>query len=172
MGMPSKLKNELVALVLGWFFFALWFGLLMVLKKLTLSEYQIEFKGLSVVLVSALVLAKVVLIMEHAPLGLVGRPAWMDVVLRTLLYTLGVIVVLVLEKGLEGRHEHGGFTGAVQYAAQHAQASHVWIDALAATSALFAYNVLSVVRHHLGPGGLLRLFVMPMLPEAPVDKGA
>jgi hypothetical protein len=168
MGASAKLKRELVALALAWVYFAAWFGFLIVLKKLTLEEYQIAFAGLSVVLVSALILAKVVLILEHVPLGrwVAARPAWVDVALRTVLYALGVVVVLILERGVEGRHEHGGFAGAVRYVAAHADAHHIWINTLCVTSALLGYNVLAVVRRHLGPGGLPRLFTVPV-PEEP-----
>lgn len=166
MGVPAKLKHELVALALAWVYFAAWLGFLIVLKKLTLDEYEIAFQGMSIALMGALILAKVVLIMEHVPLGLGGRPAWMDVVLRTLLYALGVVVVLVLEKGLEGRHEHGGFAGAVRYVAAHTDAHHIWLNTLCVTTALLGYNVLAVVRRHLGPGGLPRILREP-LPKEP-----
>jgi hypothetical protein len=42
---------------------------LIVLKQLLLAEYQIEVGGLSRTLIGALVVAKVVLVMEHVPLG-------------------------------------------------------------------------------------------------------
>jgi hypothetical protein len=66
----------------------LWIGLLVTVKKLVLAEYQIEFAGLSAALIGALVLAKVVLILEHVPLGLLthNRPAWVEVMVRTVLY--------------------------------------------------------------------------------------
>ena len=57
---------------------------IVLLKYLVLAEYQVAFHGLSVALVGALVLAKVVLVLEHVALGqwVRARPAWVDVVLR------------------------------------------------------------------------------------------
>ena len=69
MGWQQKLKHELEAVVVVTLYFAAWLGVLMVLKKLVLAEYQIQFRGLSMVLVGSLVLAKVVLVLEHVPLG-------------------------------------------------------------------------------------------------------
>jgi len=166
MSFQQKLKEEIWALTLAGIYFATWIGMLMVLKKLVLAEYQIEFHGLSMVLVGTLVLAKVVLVLEHVPLGAWTRtrPALLDVVLRTALYAVGVFVVLLLEKAFEGRHEHGGFGPSLMAGFQHAEGHHVWINTICVTGALLGYNTLSIVRQHLGEGGLLRLFLSP-LPE-------
>jgi hypothetical protein len=120
------------------------------------------------VIVGALVLAKVVLVLEHVPLGAWTRTrsALLDVVLRTALYAVGVLVVLLLEKAFEGRHEHGGFGPSLIAVFQHAEVHHVWVNTICLTGALLGYNALSVVRRHLGQGGLLRLFLSP-LPEEP-----
>ncbi|MFN0066375.1 MAG: hypothetical protein ACKVYV_01950 [Limisphaerales bacterium] len=171
MSLKQKLKHEIKAVGLAMLYFGLWIGALLLLKQLVLAEYRIAFHHLSLALVGALILSKVVLILEHVPLGAWVRtqPAWLDVLLRTALYSLGVAVVLVLEKGFEARHEHGGFGAAVAASFQKADIHHVWASTLALSGALLGYNVLSVIRRHLGGGGLLRLFLSP-LPEAPETK--
>jgi hypothetical protein len=163
----QKLKHELKAVGVATLFFGVWIGALILLKTLVLEEYQLGFSGWSKVLVGALILAKVVLILEHVSFGVRvhQQPAWVDVLLRTALYSFGVLVVMVLEKGLEGRHGHGGFTGAVLAEARGAKFPHVLVNTICLSGALFAYNVLAVVRRHLGEGGLRRLFLQP-LPEA------
>jgi hypothetical protein len=162
----QKLKHELESMVLAMLYFGIWISVLMVFKKLVLAEYQIEFKGLSVVLIGTLVLAKVVLVLEHVPLGALvrARPAWVDVLVRTALYTSGVLVVLLLEKAFEGRHEHGGFGSSLWSMFHHAEINRVWANTICLSGALLVYNALSVVRRHFGKGGLLRLFLSP-LPE-------
>jgi len=111
-------------ILLAALYFALWIGTLILIKSLILEEYHIEFHHYSMALVGALILSKVVLILEHVSLGawVRSRPAWVGVILRTLLCAVGVLIVLVLEKGIEGRHEHGGFDGAVEAALQGADA--------------------------------------------------
>ena len=145
-------------------YFAVWIGVLALLKTLILVEYRIEFHGLSLVLVGALVLAKVVLVLEHVPMGawIRTRPALLDVVLRTVLYAFGVFVVLLLEKTLEGRHEHGGFVPALLWVFQSVDGYHVWANGICLSGALLGYNVLSVLRRYLGKGALFRLFLKPL----------
>ncbi|HWT83051.1 MAG TPA: hypothetical protein VN648_30080 [Candidatus Methylomirabilis sp.] len=111
MSFAQKMKDEIKALAFATLYFGSWIGVLMVLKELILAEYQIEFHGLSLALVGTLVLAKVVLVLDHVPLGAWTRtrPTWVNVLLRTALYALGVLVVLILEKAFEGRRENGGF---------------------------------------------------------------
>jgi hypothetical protein len=173
MSATQKLKKELVAVMALTLYFGAWLGVLILLKYLVLAEYHIGFTKFSVALVGALVLAKVVLILEHVPLGAWVRrqPAWLDVVIRTLLYTFGVFVLLSLEKGIELRHEYGGFINALQAGYQNANVYHVWLNTLCLSGALLSYNMLSVVRRHLGNGALLKMFLAP-LPEKKQQHGS
>jgi hypothetical protein len=125
-----------------------------------------------VAVVGALVLSKVVLVLEHVSLGawVQARPAWVGVILRTAMYTLGVAVVLALEKGFEGRHEYGGFGPALQQLFQHVDVHHVWVNTIVLSGALLGYNALSVVRCHVGKGGLVRMFLSPLPEETQVDS--
>src|SRR5262245_37692729 len=87
----QKLGHELKSVAVVTLFFLIWLGSLMCLKTLILKEYQIQFSQFSLAVVGALVLAKVVLILEHVPLGswLERQPAWVDLLVRAGLYTLG-----------------------------------------------------------------------------------
>jgi hypothetical protein len=167
----QKLKEEIRAVVAASLYFGCWISALMVIKWLVLAEYQIAFHRWSMALVGALVLAKVVLVLEHVSLGawVRRRPAWVEVVLRTALYTLGVAVVLILEKGFEGRHAAGGFVPALQNLFRQADIHHVGATTLCLSGALLVYNALSVIRRHLGEGGLIRMFLAP-LPEETTTK--
>jgi len=160
MSFPQKLNHELKALGLASLFFGAWIGAFMLLKVLILAEYRIQFHGLSLVAVGTLVLAKAVLILEHVPLParFRARPAWVEVLLRTALYAAGVFLLLLLEKAFEARHEHGGFLAALISVCRHADAHQVLANTICLSGALAAYNALAVVRGHLGPGGLVRLF--------------
>jgi len=166
MNLPPQLVEELRALGLAGLYFGCWLAALLLLKQLVLAEYQIQFSGMSKAVVGALVLSKVVLVLEHVPLGawVRRRPAWVDVVLRTALYALGVLLVLLLEKAFEGRHEYGGFGASLRAVFEHREVHHVWLNALCLSGALLGYNLLSVIRQRLGKGELLRMFKTP-LPE-------
>jgi hypothetical protein len=163
MSIRKKLRHEIKAIVLVTLFFAAWLGVLMGLKVLILEGYQIRFAGVSAVLIGALVLAKVVLILEHVSLGgwLRNQPVLVDVILRTLLYASGTLVVMLLEKAFESRHEQGGFGPALMNVFQHRDMPHVWVNTICVTGALLFHNLLSALNHHLGTGGLARIFLSP-----------
>ena len=164
MGWQHKLLHELKAVAITALYFGVWLAALLLIKQLVLAEYQIEFTGLSKAVFGALILSKVVLVLEHVPLGasVRTRPAWVDVVVRTILYAVGVLVVLLLEKGFEGRHEYGGLASALRAQFEQTDIYHVWTNVIVIASALLVYNMLAVVRRHLGEGGLLRLFMSPL----------
>jgi hypothetical protein len=172
MSFKQKLKDEMMAIGLAALYFGCWIGVLLLFKSLILAEYKIAFHGWSVVVVGAMVLSKVVLVLEHVSLGawVRARPAWVDVVLRTVMYTIGVAIVLILEKRFEGRHEYGGFGAAVRQLFQQEDVYHLWANTLCLSGALLGYNVLAVVRRHLGNRGLIRLFLSPLPVEPPADQ--
>ncbi len=163
MSIKEKLKHELKAVILVTLFFAAWLGIFMGLKILILDGYQIRFGNVSAVLIGALVLAKVVLILEHVPLGgwVKNKPVLVDVILRTVLYAFGTFIVMLLEKAFESRHEQGGFVSALTNVFQHPDMPHIWANTICVTGALLFYNLLSALNHHLGSGGLARVFLSP-----------
>ena len=157
-------KREIRELAITGSYFIAWIGSLMLLKTLILAEYHVEFREWSLVLVGALVLAKVVLVLEHVPLWHWARhrPAWMEVVLRTLFYSAGVFVVLVIEKAFEGRQAHGGFGAALVAQFQSVDGPRVWANTICLAGALLGFNVLAVIQRHLGEGKLFRMFLVPL----------
>ena len=171
MSITQKIKNEIAAVMWLTIYFGCWLSALVLFKYLLLTEYQIAFTGFSVALVGALVLAKVVLVLEYVPLGVWvhTRSAWVGVVLRTALYTFGVFVVLLLEKAFEARHEYDSFGTSLIAVFQHADISHAWLNTICLSAALLSYNMLTVVRKRLGKGALLQMFLTP-LPEGAGEK--
>jgi hypothetical protein len=164
MGIKQKLLDEIRAVGIAALYFGCWIGALLLFKSLVLAEYKIAFYGWTKAVVGALVLSKVVLVFEQIPLGawVRARPAWVDLILRTAMYTLGVAAVLILEKGLEGRQEYGGFVPALRYLFQHEDVHHLWVNTFCLSGALLGYNAMSIVKRHLGEGGLFRIFFSPL----------
>jgi hypothetical protein len=170
MSLMHRLGKELRVVAATTLYFAIWFGILVLLKRLYLADYEVKFRGLSLALISALLVGKVVLLLEHITLGqwVSKHAVGIDVILRTLLYTFGVWVAVLLERGFEARHEHGGLGGGVAWVWQHRDMHHVWADTIAVGAALLVFNALSAVRRHLGEGRLHRVFLEP---PADVAKG-
>ena len=164
--MKEKILNELKVIVLLALYFAAWIAGMMLIKYLILAEYHIKINDISMILVGALILSKSVLILEHVPLGnwISSQPAWLEVVLRTLLYVFGVFVVLLLEKAFEGRHEHHGFIASLESVFEHKDIYHVWLNFICVSGALFFYNIFSVIQRNLGTKAFIKIFITP-LPE-------
>jgi hypothetical protein len=167
MSVRQKAIGELEEFGLAFLYFAVWFLVLVALKKLILADYQIGFYGLSAALVGALIVAKVVLVLEYVPLGnwVERRPVIVDVVLRTALYSIGVLIAVILEHGFERRHEHGGFTNAVFAVVAERNMYRVWATTIGVGTAILAFNVYSVFTARFGTAAILRLFFKTPLRE-------
>ena len=126
------------------------------MKKLYLEDYAIEFTGISQAIIGALIMAKVIILMELISLGswVQGKPPIVDVTLRTLFYTLGVLVVVILEKAFEARHEAGGFGPAFSYVFSHRDVYHVWATGIGCIASIFVYNAFSIIQRMMGKNGL------------------
>jgi hypothetical protein len=157
-------------------YFAIVFLMMMTMKKLYLKDYNIEFYGISKALVGALILSKVVILMEFISLGpsVQRQPAIVDIILRTLLYTAGVLLVLILESAFEKRHEAGSFGQAIPYVLSHRDIYHVWATILGSAYALFVYNAFSVLQRFMGKKGVTKLFFITPLNQVenskPIEK--
>jgi hypothetical protein len=168
MKLIAKLKQKLREIAVTAAYFAAWIGILILLKTLVLQEYQIGFSGWSKVLIGALLLAKIVRWLDHIKLGGWARqqPAWVGVLLRTALYSFGLVLAMLLDAGFEGKEEHGGFLAALEARWETASFPHILVNSICLTGAFFFYNVLAVLRLHLGGDSLFKLFLKP-LPTPP-----
>jgi hypothetical protein len=156
----KKIFEEIKIILRTTTYFAIVFVLMMVMKKLYLKDYDIEFTGLSQAIIGALVMAKVIILMELISLGpwVQRKPPIVDVIIRTLLYTLGVLIVVLLEKAFEDRHKADGYGEAISYVLSHRDIYHVWATTIGAAGSIFVYNSFSVVQRTMGKNGLAKLF--------------
>jgi hypothetical protein len=166
--MLKKILKEIKIVARTTAYFATVYILLMVMKTLNLKDYDIEFSGISQALLGSLVMAKVVILMEYITLGnwVQRQPAIVDVTLRTLLYTSGVLLVIVLEKAFEDRHEAGGYMRAISYVFGHRDIYHVWATTIGSAASIFVYNSFSVVQRVMGINGISKLFFSTPLNQA------
>jgi len=170
-GWRQKVLREIKSVGLITLYFASCFALMMLLKHLVLAQHEIHFRGLSIAIVAALVVGKVVAVLEKVPLGpwVRRQPAALDVVVRTLIYTLGVFVVLLLERSFKSRHEAGGFGSALVSVVQNRDSARVWATTISVGGTLLAFNLVSILRRHLGKRGLSRLFFVTPLQDVEAD---
>ncbi|HTB26356.1 MAG TPA: hypothetical protein VK711_13365 [Puia sp.] len=156
----KKILEEIKIILRTAAYFAIVFILMMVMKKLYLKDYDIEFTGLSQAIIGALVMAKVIILMELISLGpwVQRQPPIVDVIMRTLLYSLAVMIVVVLEKAFEDRHLAASYGEAISYVFSHRDIYHVWATMIGVAGSIFVYNSFSIVQRMMGKNGLAKLF--------------
>jgi hypothetical protein len=166
--MLKAIVKEIKVILRTTSYFASVYILLMVMKTLNLKDYNIKFSGISQALIGSLVMAKVVILMEYITLGkwVQKQPAIVDVLLRTLLYTAGVLIVIVLEKAFESRHKADNYGDAILYVFRNRDIYHVWATTIGSAASIFVYNAFSVVQRVMGKNGLAKLFFKTALEQA------
>ncbi len=163
----KKLLHEIKSIARISSYFAVVFLLMMVMKKLYLEDYDIAFTGISQALIGALIMAKVIVLVDLISFGewLKRLPAIYDVVFRTIIYTLGVVIVIILEKAFENRHKVSGFGDAISYVFSHRDIYHVWAQTIGVSLSLLAYNAFTIFQMRMGEKGVARLFLSTTLEQ-------
>ena len=122
----------------------------MIIKVLLLREYEIEFVGLSKVIIGTLIVCKVVLILEYVPLSFTkGKPAIISVLVRTLLYLAGAVLVLILERSIEGQNEYGSFKNSLLNVFDDTNIYNVWVNSICVFGALFFFNLSTLIKKYI-----------------------
>src|SRR5271155_456959 len=161
------LKNEVKELAVLFVYFAFYFSIFIVFKKLILEGYNISFYGFGAAMVGALLAAKAVLVIESCPLPKSLRSAapYLKVIYETLLYTALALVFLYLEKSLELMHKEGSFRLAF-LAATHEDDFYEFCAKVGWAGLCFLnYAVFAAINGHLRPKQLWHVFFMTPLVE-------
>ena len=156
----QKVLKEIKTVAIATVYFAIWMGILMFLKTMILTEYKVEFTGISKAIIGALILAKVVLVIDLIPLSKFTRlhPAIFFIFFRTLFNIVAVFILMLLEKAFESRHEYGSFGSSLSQVFQHRDVYHVWANVTVVSIAVFWFNVIFVLQGYLGKQKLRQVF--------------
>jgi hypothetical protein len=161
MSFKEKVKHEIKEVGIVTLYFLVCFAIILLLKKLFLAEYEIEFNALSAAVIGALVIGKVVVILDKTAIGNrfgQSHAGYIDVLYRSLVYTFFVALVVFAEKVFHASHEAEGFIPAVRHALEKTDINHLWATVIGVFLSFIGYNVLNTISHHLGEGELVRLF--------------
>jgi len=177
MKLLAVLKHEIKEI--GWvslyFFFC--FSVMLTLKKLFLADYLIEVHVLSTAALSALVAAKIVIILDKTHAGRrfdASHALGLTALYKTLVYILATFIVLFLEKLFHAYRESGMITQAILDVWEHRDRNIIFAKVLCVGLAFFAYHLYTGLDRRLGEGTLRRLITArPKVPkESPnPDKG-
>ena len=103
-GWKQKLVHEMVEYWINFVYLALFFGVFISYRRLIMAEYQISYQHYGIVVIKALVLAKVIMIGDVLRLGrrLEDKPLIFVTLYKTVVFTLWVLLFNVLEDAIRG----------------------------------------------------------------------
>jgi hypothetical protein len=141
-------------------FFAIGFNLIELTTQLVLDNYFVRFANYLVATMAALIIGKAVLLANLMPL--IRRydtaPLIRPILFKTIVYSIVVFLVRVLEKLIEYFVDGGKLSGIPDYVVDHFTwhmfaAVQIWIFVL-----FLIYTTFTEVGARLGPGALTRMF--------------
>jgi len=112
-GWKQKLVHEMVEYWINFVYLALFFGVFIFYRRLIMAEYQISYQHYGIVVIKALVLAKVIMIGDVLRLGrrLEDKPLIFVTLYKTVVFTLWVLLFNVLEDAIKGLLHGIGLAG-------------------------------------------------------------
>ena len=162
MSVGDRIRQELREIGLVTLYFLSCFLIFLSLKKLLLESYEVEVTVFRTAIISALVVAKVVVLLEKTSFGnwFSGGLPIFHVFWRSLTYTLVVFLVTIAERVFELYREQGGLPAASELWTGK-DLDHYLAMNVAVGLAFLAYNSFAEIDRSLGEGGLRRLFFRP-----------
>jgi len=156
----QKLKQELQKLGSLTLFFFISFSYILLVMKLLLKGYAIDFFVLSKTIVGALVAAKVVALLDISPWLNRFRqaPRYVSVLYKTLFYTTGVFLLGSLEGVIHGLGQTGSLSGAIGAFLREENFYQFFAFMLCMAVVFLLHNIGREINLYLGKGQLFALF--------------
>jgi hypothetical protein len=168
MSIGERVRHELREIGLVTLFFLVCFGVFLTLKKLLLEEYHISIFVFHSAVIGALVVAKVVVLLEKTSFGsrfqhgsLVAHAMW-----RSLVYTAVVFVVTLAEHLVEAYFDKGSLETALSELWASKDFHHFLAMNLCVALSFLLYNTFAEMDRRLGRGSIRRLLFSTQVPEA------
>lgn len=159
MGFKEKVKEELKQVGVVTLYFLFCFGMILLLKKLFLAEYDVGIYALSAAVLGALVVGKVVVILDHTKIGnrFDEKPPYINIIYRSLTYTFTVAIVLFAEHIFHALGDSKSLWAAIKEVIANREAPKLWAVIISVFSSFVVYNVISTINKSLGKGELKRI---------------
>jgi hypothetical protein len=157
----QALKHELKKLIPLTIFFFLSFGYLLLILKLFLKDYSIDFGVISKALLGAIIAAKTVAILDAVMKSDRFRdsPRYVTVLYRTFVYTLLALAILFIESFIEDYRGTRALSEAIARFLQTEKFSRVLATTLLTAIVFFIHNLWREIDTYLGKGELARFFL-------------
>jgi hypothetical protein len=151
-------------------FFFIAFLLIGVMYKLFVSQYQIEFSAFTRAAIGALILGKVILLLDWAESrhNFSAHRRIVAIALKTLIYALSVIALGIGERVFKATRAAHGFHQGVNAVIASANLDRFIGLVLLISMVVFVYLVLQEIGRAMGEGALYRLlFERPAADRGP-----
>jgi len=155
----TRVKHELKEVGLVTLYFLICFGLILILKKLFLASYEIQYYALSGAVVGALIAAKIVVILDKTRAGTRferSQPTGIAAGYKPLMYLAVTLVVLMGERVFHAYRETGTLGKALEEAWGQRDRNVMLAKALCVGLTFAAYNLYAGIDRRLGNGALWR----------------
>jgi len=169
--LPAAIARALIGLVREMapivFFFFIALGLLALLYKLFVAQYSIEFSAFSRAAIAALILSKVIALLDLTRFGHAFnsyRPA-VVIVVKTIIYGLVVIIVGMGERIIRSVREVGSLQAGIALLIANANVDRFLGLVLLVSLIVGSYLTVQEISRAMGKGALFKLFFEP-----PADK--
>lgn len=142
--------------------------------KLFISQYAIEFYAFSRAAIGALILGKVVLLMDWAESGrrVSAYPRAVVVACKTSIYGLAVVTLGIGERIIHSYRQVGDFRDAVRIVIADANLDRFLGCVLLISLLVSAYLTMEEIGRAMGKGALFRLFFKPPAPPARIGTAS
>ncbi len=160
MGLFSTVKHEAKEVGLVTLYFFLCFGIILTLKKLMLATYEIEFYALSGAVVGALIVGKVVVVLDKTWAGNrfdASHSIGVAVLYKTTTYSAVTLLVLLAEKMFHAYRESGMLGEAFMEVWAHRDRNLIFAKVLCIGLTFLGYHLYKGLDRRLGEGTLIRL---------------
>jgi len=176
MSLVSKIKNEAKEVGLVTLYFIFWFGVMLTFKKLLLAGYQVDVQVVFIAAISALIIAKIVIILDHTSAGNrfdTLHTLWLPAIYKTLIYLAIAFVLFFLENLFHAYRETGGLHWAILAVWEARDWNLTMMKLLSVGLSFLAYNFYAGLDQRLGEGTLRRKIFecpQPMAQAAKVNE--
>lgn len=156
----QALKREIKKLGSLALFFFIGFIYILVVMKLFLKEYSIDTYVFSKAVIGALFAAKAVAILDYAPWlnRFKQAPRYIDVLYKTVVYTLAVVLLGILEKLIHAVRHHEVLAEAIARSLQPSELYRFSAFILCIAVVFFLHNIFAEIDAYLGKGKLYQFF--------------
>ncbi|TRW93076.1 hypothetical protein [Candidatus Methylobacter oryzae] len=157
----NTLKRNYLLMLPPALFFFLSFSLLKLTENLILREYGISMTSFAGAAIGALIIAKVVLVVDHLPFTtkFSGKPLLHNVIWKSGIYFAATFTFRYVEQMVSFLREYGDFTTANQHLLAGIVWPHFWLIQIWLVILLFIYCAVRELIRAIGTEEVMRLFL-------------